>query len=344
MTGASPRVTTVIPTYRRPHKLKRAIRSVLNQTYPHFRVAVFDNASGDETAEVVAQFMKEDPRVTYHCHPENIGMVNNFNYAMLHVETPFFSLLSDDDLLLPQFYEIALAGFERHPDAMLSTTTSIALAENGGGARITTRMPREGYYTPPEGLLAWQGPNHPYITGNLWRRSAIDQFGVMSDTLVSDFDLELRIVSQAPYVVSFQPGALFITHASNATKLASPEDWWHSYQIIRRTLETAPNLTTEVRAQALENIYTEYIDQAYRLGLLSAIRGNHGYARSAAGALRQHYQQEKRAARLELAANLLERIAPLRLGVSLTYGLRRMVNEWKNRPIEKRYRSYVLNG
>jgi glycosyltransferase involved in cell wall biosynthesis len=36
--------------------------------------AIYDNASGDETAEVVSEFAKKDARVKYHCHPENIGM------------------------------------------------------------------------------------------------------------------------------------------------------------------------------------------------------------------------------------------------------------------------------
>jgi|GEM_PF-4090006 len=100
---AKPLITTIIPTYRRPKLLRRAISSVLNQTYPHFQVCVYDNASGDETASVVAELSKEDPRVKYHCHAENIGATENFIYGMEHVEIPFFTLLSDDDLIFPNF-------------------------------------------------------------------------------------------------------------------------------------------------------------------------------------------------------------------------------------------------
>ena len=65
---AQPLITTIIPTYRRSEKLKRAIQSVLAQTYPHFQICVYDNASGDETADVVAALAKEDSRVQYFCH------------------------------------------------------------------------------------------------------------------------------------------------------------------------------------------------------------------------------------------------------------------------------------
>jgi len=85
-----PVITTIIPTYRRPNLLRRAIISVLNQTYPNFQLCIYDNASGDETPEVVAEFAKHDSRIKYYCHPENIGALNNFNYGMERVNTPFF--------------------------------------------------------------------------------------------------------------------------------------------------------------------------------------------------------------------------------------------------------------
>ena len=46
-----PTVTAIIPTYRRPRLVRRAIESVLAQTYPHVRVLVCDNASGDALLE-----------------------------------------------------------------------------------------------------------------------------------------------------------------------------------------------------------------------------------------------------------------------------------------------------
>ena len=104
MTNSNPPiVTTVIPTFRRPHLVRRAIWSALGQSYPHVRVLVADNASGDNTAEAVAEIYGHDSRVAYYCHPKNIGSYPNFNFGIQQVETPFFSLLSDDDALAPDF-------------------------------------------------------------------------------------------------------------------------------------------------------------------------------------------------------------------------------------------------
>ncbi len=113
----SPTITAIIPTYRRPELLRRSIANVLAQTYPHLKVLVCDNASGDETAEVVSEFQRRDPRVRYHCHAENTGPSYNIRSGVEMVDTEAFSILADDDILLPQFYRHAVDAFESHPDA-----------------------------------------------------------------------------------------------------------------------------------------------------------------------------------------------------------------------------------
>ena len=68
-----PLITTIIPTYQRPKLLRRAIKSVLNQTYPHFQVCVYDNASGDETEAIVQEFIAKDSRIQYFRQEKNWG-------------------------------------------------------------------------------------------------------------------------------------------------------------------------------------------------------------------------------------------------------------------------------
>lgn len=98
---------------------------MLQQSYRDFEIRVYDNASGDETREVVENLMVADPRVRYHCHPENIGLVQNIAYGMERATTPFFNVLSDDDLVFPNFFELALSALVKNPDAILFTGATI---------------------------------------------------------------------------------------------------------------------------------------------------------------------------------------------------------------------------
>ncbi len=62
-----------------------------------------DNASQDETENIVARYRAADPRIRYIAHSTNLGMLGNYQFIFSNVETEFFSILSDDDILLPQF-------------------------------------------------------------------------------------------------------------------------------------------------------------------------------------------------------------------------------------------------
>ena len=60
MINSNPYITTIIPTFRRPRLLKRAIISAIEQSYTCIRVLVIDNASNDKTFEVVKELMHKD--------------------------------------------------------------------------------------------------------------------------------------------------------------------------------------------------------------------------------------------------------------------------------------------
>jgi hypothetical protein len=98
-------VTVAIPTWNRAAFLRQCVASVRRQTYADLEILIGDNASTDDTPAVVAELAQADDRVRYVRHPENLGMVGNWN-ALLRVATGrFFLLLSDDDLLAPDAIE-----------------------------------------------------------------------------------------------------------------------------------------------------------------------------------------------------------------------------------------------
>ena len=112
----SPKVTVCIPTFNRAGYLREAIQSVLNQTFTDFELLVSDNASSDNSAEVVASFT--DPRVRYHRHVENIGMGANFRACTELAQTEWIAFLSDDDLFQPDHLERAFGALSTYPQSV----------------------------------------------------------------------------------------------------------------------------------------------------------------------------------------------------------------------------------
>lgn len=222
-----PQITTVIPTFQRPAMLRRAIRSVLSQTYKDFRLCIYDNASGDETPEVVDEFRRKDPRVEYLCRPSNIGPHANFMDGAARVETPYFSFLPDDDIVLPHFFEAALEGFRQHPEAALSVLATLHMTPHGfvRGAWVM-EWPEEGLLTPPKGMLCCLRHGNPGLHGILIRRDIWEEFGGLDEATEpgGDFDFELRVSAQRPIVVCRRPGAIQVMH-SNAQTASVDLSW-----------------------------------------------------------------------------------------------------------------------
>jgi glycosyltransferase involved in cell wall biosynthesis len=208
-----PLITTIIPTYRRPKLLERTIRSVLSQTYAHFEVCVYDNASGDETAAVVAKIAKEDSRVKYYCHPHNIGGIQNFNYGMQQVTTAYFSLLADDNTLLPHFFEEALEALNRFPQAILFAGQTIFVNEKEQhlGGSLDHWVP--GLVLPPNGLVpVWEKCLN--WEGILFNTDAIRSVGWLDPTVggSADQDFTMRLARKHVMYISKRPCALFFCH------------------------------------------------------------------------------------------------------------------------------------
>ncbi len=221
----SPLITCVIPTYRRPRILARAIRSVLNQTFPRLRVFVTDNASGDETEEIVRRIQASDPRVIYFCQPENLGMNANFSYGMSRIETPFYSLLSDDDILLPEFYEVALTEFQKYPQAILVATLVPSVTEDGRIISMAlSSWDRMGLFDPPTGAHRVAAIAHPELPGILFRREFLETPYAHPNpgTHAADYEIILNSALHYPIVTVGRLGACFIQHRGARAKPTDP--------------------------------------------------------------------------------------------------------------------------
>lgn len=319
-------ITTIITTYKRPQLLKRAVASVLAQTYPHFQVCVYDNASGDETEAVMHEFMKKDPRVKYHRHPENIGMMPNYAFGYSRINTPYFSFLSDDDYLLPNFYETALDGFRRHPDAAFSACGIVAQTEEGKErGNPLSFWNREGYFSVPEGVLEmikarW---HFPIPNGILFQHNIVKD--VPPDfcpeiTLVWDPDYLLQISARFPIVITRKLCGVFVVHDASyssefylqlhgSTKKLN--DYLVATQRMFNRFKTIPDLAPEIKEQMKAVFETMLRGEIHRYMCRELMHLRPAQAIFIAEAFNKHYEDDTKVKILRTAAVLCHRSPPL---------------------------------
>ena len=113
-----PTVSILIPTYNRAAFVRAAIQSALAQTYSDIEIVVLDDASPDETPQVVAEF--EDARLRLVRHPRNLGIVENWRAGLENARGEFFCFLHDDDTFEPQFVEKLLAPLQENPQLIVA--------------------------------------------------------------------------------------------------------------------------------------------------------------------------------------------------------------------------------
>ena len=97
---ANPLLSIVIPTYNRAVFLNHSLEVHIPLARAHnIQLFISDNASTDETAEVVNKRIKEYPLIKYYHNETNIGMDGNFERVLKYPQTEYVWLLGDTALI-----------------------------------------------------------------------------------------------------------------------------------------------------------------------------------------------------------------------------------------------------
>ncbi len=107
----APSITIGLLTYNYASFIGEAIESVLAQSRQDWELIICDDASTDETAQIVAPYLT-DPRIRYVQHENNLGQGGNWGFALEQGTAPVVAVLHADDRWLPETLATVLPRFE----------------------------------------------------------------------------------------------------------------------------------------------------------------------------------------------------------------------------------------
>lgn len=110
-------LTVAIPTYNRAKYLKRSLGSVVSQYDERIEIIVSDNASEDNTRQVVEEYASSVP-IRYVRNEQNIGGEANFLQCYRMAAGDFILLLGDDDLIIENRLAVILDFLEKNPQSV----------------------------------------------------------------------------------------------------------------------------------------------------------------------------------------------------------------------------------
>ncbi len=120
-----PILTVGLPVYNGAKYLRTALESLLAQNYRNFALHISDNASTDDTSEILADYAKRDPRIQVVHQPSNLGALANFRYLLDHCKTEYFCWVAADDVLSPDWLEKLMPSATTAPCISFGTIQTI---------------------------------------------------------------------------------------------------------------------------------------------------------------------------------------------------------------------------
>ena len=140
-------VDILFPFYGDVAMMKEAVRSVLRQTDPDWRLIVVDDGYPDDS--IPGWFGSlGDSRVTYMRNETNLGANGNYRKCLTFVENPLVQVMGADDVMLPNYVEWLVRAARRCPEASIFQPGVFVIDEHGAPSRTMVERVK-GFYMPP---------------------------------------------------------------------------------------------------------------------------------------------------------------------------------------------------
>ena len=196
-----PLISIILPTYNRAELLPRAIQSVLNQTYPHWELIVWDDGSQDDTRAVVRSFGEQ--RIQYY-YGDNRGVAFARNRAMEKATGKYIAFLDSDDIWMEEKLDLQLKAFDANPqidvlfgDFINNLSTRGKTLRNFDAypsqlALLTVTEGNVGLNLVDSGFVeSLAGGNYIATDTVMLRPSVLDRVGGFTESLRNSEDFEL---------------------------------------------------------------------------------------------------------------------------------------------------------
>jgi glycosyltransferase involved in cell wall biosynthesis len=200
-----PLVSVILPVYNGEKTIKRAVESILSQTYTSFELIIINDGSSDRTLGILDSFHDERIRVL---HQENMGIVASLNRGIQVSAGKYIARMDADDFAMPDRLKKQVE-FMRNNPAVGVLGTAVKIVYTDGTERIRRRPPNTTSIRKNIVKIC------PFCHSSVMiRRKVFDEVGTYDVSkdgskklLVEDYDLWVRVLA-AGYDMANLPDVL----------------------------------------------------------------------------------------------------------------------------------------
>lgn len=131
----STNLSVVLPNYNHAEYISYALDSLVNQTSLPFELIIIDDASTDNSIDIIQEYVDKYKFISLKKNDYNRGVVDTINESLQSIKTKYVTFVSADDFLENEFIEKTLNLLELHPSAGICSARSFQI-DNQGNKKI----------------------------------------------------------------------------------------------------------------------------------------------------------------------------------------------------------------
>jgi glycosyltransferase involved in cell wall biosynthesis len=217
-------ITAIIPVYNRRQTVRRAIDSVLSQSYQPEEIIVVDDGSADGTPEILQGY---GDRITSVLLQENRGAARARNIGVERARTEWIAFLDSDDSWKGDKLKKQVEYIRRFPFYEMIQSEEMWIRN---GVRVNPRR----HHAKPLGWIWERSLKRCLVSPSavLVKRSLLEAYGKFDENLpvCEDYDLWLRISRHHP--VGLEPGLSVIKYGGHEDQLSRKFFAMDKYRVI----------------------------------------------------------------------------------------------------------------
>lgn len=188
MNQIEPIISVILPVYNGQDHLKECIESILNQSYQNFEFIITDDASTDNTPEILRKYSQIDNRIKIISHESNQKQTTAANSAIKMAHGTLLARMDADDIALPNRLEEQEKFMTNNPSIGLIGSWVDIIDEEGNIIKVWKTLPSNG-------ILKWNlhfGTSFAH-SSVMMRKDIVEQVGLYQSPEAEDYDLWSRI-------------------------------------------------------------------------------------------------------------------------------------------------------
>ncbi len=113
-------VSIIMTSYNYSEYIAEAIESVIAQTYRNWELIIVDDASSDNSVDIIRRYALKDSRIKLFVHPQNRGLASAVQTGLKNAGAEWIAFLESDDIFMPDALEEKLNAVKNGADMVFT--------------------------------------------------------------------------------------------------------------------------------------------------------------------------------------------------------------------------------